>query len=100
MRYRFGGLIFGGAYFRNFTVFLPLINFTHKVPDSQLKGIHFLESEQKYGMKCLYLTLRKLSKNAFKRKIKKTHSEILASEDCYIDLPEIVQKVKLNVFSS
>ena len=26
--------------------------------------------------------------------------EILASEDCYIDLPEIVQKVKLNLFSS
>ena len=26
--------------------------------------------------------------------------EILASEDCCIDLPEIVQKVKLNLFSS
>ena len=44
--------------------------------------------------------LRKLSKNAFKRKIKQTLFEILASEDCYIDLPEIVQKVKLNLFSS
>ena len=45
--------------------------------------------------------LRKLSKNAFKRKIKQTTLfEILASEDCYIDLPEIVQKVKLNLFSS
>ena len=31
------GLIHGRAYFRNFTVFLPLINFTHKVPDSQFK---------------------------------------------------------------
>ena len=48
----------------------------------------------------MYLTLRKLSKTAFKRKIKQTLSEILASEDCYIDLPEIVQKVKLNLFSS
>ena len=27
----------------------------YKVPDSQFKWIHFLESEQKYGMKCLYL---------------------------------------------
>ena len=46
------------------------------------------------------VSLRKLSKNAFKRKIKQTLFEILASEDCYIDLPEIVQKVKLNLFSS
>ena len=64
----------------------------YKVPDSQFKWIHFLESEQKYGMKCL------LSKNAFKTKIKQTLSEILASEDCYIDLPEIVEKVKLIYF--
>ena len=34
-----------------------------------------------------------LKKNAFKRKIKQTLFEILALEDCYIDLPEIVQKV-------
>ena len=46
------------------------------------------------------VSLRKLSKNAFKRKIKQTLFEILASEDCYIDLPEIVQKVKLSLFSS
>ena len=26
--------------------------------------------------------------------------EILASEDCYIDVPVIIQKVKLNLFSS
>ena len=26
--------------------------------------------------------------------------QILASGDCYIDLPEIVKKVKLNLFSS
>ena len=38
--------------------------------------------------------------NAFKRKLKQTLFEILASEDCYIDLSEIVQKVKLNLFSS
>ena len=43
---------------------------------------------------------RKLSKNAFKRKIKQIRFEILVSEHCYIDLPEIVQKVKLNLFSS
>ena len=46
------------------------------------------------------VSLRKLPKNAFKRKIKQTLFEILASEDCYIDLPEIAQKVKLNLFSS
>ena len=45
------------------------------------------------------VSFRKLSKNAFKRKIKKALFEILASEDCYTDLPEIVQKVKLNLFS-
>jgi len=45
--------------------------------------------------------LRKLPKNVFKRKIKhKILFEILASEDCYIDLTEIVQKVKLNLSSS
>ena len=38
-------------------------------------------------------TLRKLSKNAFRRKIKQALFEILASEDCYINLPEIVQKL-------
>ena len=38
--------------------------------------------------------------NAFKRKLKQTLFEILASEECYIDLSEIVQKVKLNLFSS
>ena len=31
------------------------------------------------------VSLRKLSKNAFKRKIKQTLFEILASEDCFID---------------
>ena len=46
------------------------------------------------------VSLRKLSKNAFKRKIKKTLFEILSSEDSYIDPPEIVQKVKLNLSSS
>ena len=39
-------------------------------------------------------------KNAFKRKMKQTLFEILASEDRYIDLPEIVQKVNFNLFSS
>ena len=45
------------------------------------------------------VSLRKLSKNAFQRKIEQVLFEILASEDCYIDLSEIVQKVKLNYFS-
>ena len=44
------------------------------------------------------VSLRKRSKNAFKRKIKQTLFEILASEDCYIDLPEIARKVKSNLF--
>ena len=30
--------------------------FNHKVPDSQFKNICFLESEQKFGMKCLFLS--------------------------------------------
>ena len=52
-------------------------------------------------MKCQYTSsLRQLSKNAFKRNIRQTLFEILASEDFYIDLPEIVQKVKMNLFSS
>ena len=42
--------------------------------------------------------LRKLSKNTFKRKIKQTFFDILASEDCYIDLPKVVQKV-INIIS-
>ena len=46
------------------------------------------------------VSVRKLSKNAFEKKIKQTLFDILALEDCYIDLPEIVQKVKLNLFSS
>ena len=46
------------------------------------------------------VTLRNLSKNAFKRKIQLTLFVIPASEDYCIDLSEIVQKVKLNVFSS
>ena len=41
-----------------------------------------------------------LVKTVFKRKIKQTLFEILASEDYYIDLPVIIQKVKLNLFSS
>ena len=46
------------------------------------------------------MSLRKLPKTVFKRKIKQTLFEILASEDYYIDLPVIIQKVKLNLFSS
>ena len=45
-------------------------------------------------------SLRKLPKNVFKRKMKQILFEILASEDCYIDVPVIIQKVKLNLFSS
>ena len=46
------------------------------------------------------LSLRKLPKNVSKRKIKQILFEILPSEHCYIDLPEIIQKLKLNLFSS
>ena len=46
------------------------------------------------------VSLRKLPTNALKRKIKQTLFEILASVDCYIDLPEVIQKIKLNLFSS
>ena len=37
------------------------------------------------------LSLGKLIKNALETKIKQTLFEILASEDCYTDLPEITQ---------
>ena len=46
------------------------------------------------------MSLRKLPKNVFKRKMKQILFEILTSEDCYIDVPVIIQKVKLNLFSS
>ena len=46
------------------------------------------------------MSLRKLPINVFKRKMKQILFEILTSEDCYIDVPVIVQKVKLNLFSS
>ena len=46
------------------------------------------------------MSLRKLPNTVFKGKIKQILFEILASEDCYIDLPVIIQKVKLNLFSS
>ena len=46
------------------------------------------------------ISLRKLPKTVFKRKINQILFEILATEDCYIDLPVIIQKVKLNLFSS
>ena len=46
------------------------------------------------------MSLRKLAKNVFKRKMRQILFEILASEDCYIDLPVIIEKVKLNLFSS
>ena len=48
----------------------------------------------------MLVSLRKLSQMPFKRKIKRTLFGILASEDCYIDLTEIVQKVNLNLFFS
>ena len=46
------------------------------------------------------MSLRKLPKTVFQRKIKQILFEILALEDCYIDLPVIIQKVQLNLFSS
>ena len=39
-------------------------------------------------------------KNVLMRKIELIRFEILASKDCYFDLPESVQKVKLNLFFS
>ena len=44
------------------------------------------------------LSLRKLSKNVVKMKIKQRLFKIPASEDCYIDLPETIYKVKLKFF--
>ena len=46
------------------------------------------------------MSLRKLPKIVFKRKIKQILFEILASEDCSIDLPVVIQKVKLKLCSS
>ena len=45
------------------------------------------------------LSLKNLSKNAFKRTIKRTLFDILALEDSYIDLQEIIQNVKLSEIS-
>ena len=41
------------------------------------------------------LIIRNLSKNSFKRKIKQTLFNILGLQDSYIDLHEIIQKVKI-----
>ena len=72
--------------------------FTHKVLDSQFKGISFFRIGRKIWNK-MPISVRKLTKLPFKRNIKQTLFEILAaSEDCYIDLPVIVLKVKLNIF--
>jgi len=46
------------------------------------------------------VSLRKLLKNVFKRKTKQILFEILDLEDCYIDLSEIRQKVKLELVFS
>ena len=92
-------IIFYFFYFCYFFIFICLFRFT--VQSSRL-SIQ-VNSFSRIGTKIwneMPVSLRKLSKNAFKRKIKQTLFEILASEDCYIDLPEIVQKVKLNLFSS
>lgn len=40
------------------------------------------------------LTLRNLSKNNFKRKIKRKLFDILTSDDSYLDIRNIIQKVK------
>ena len=40
------------------------------------------------------LTLRNLSKYDFKRKIKRVLFDILTSEDSYLDIRNIIQKVK------
>ena len=45
------------------------------------------------------LSLKNLSKNAFKRTIKRTLFDILALEDSYIDLQEIIQNIKLSEIS-
>ena len=73
--------------------------FTHKVLDSiQVNSFSRIRTKILSEMP---LSLRKLTKNAFKRKRKhQTLFEILALEDCYIHLPEIIQKVKLNLFFS
>ena len=42
------------------------------------------------------LTLRNLSKNNFKRKIKRKLFDILTSDDSYLDIRNIIQKVKFS----
>ena len=41
------------------------------------------------------LTLRNLSKHDFKRKIKRVLFNILSSEDSYLDIRNVIQKVKI-----
>ena len=43
------------------------------------------------------LTLRNLSKNNFKRKIKRKLFDILTSDDSYLDIRNIIQKVKFSL---
>ena len=43
------------------------------------------------------LTLRNLSKHDFKRKIKRVLFNILSSEDCYLDIRNVIQKVKISL---
>ena len=42
------------------------------------------------------LTLRNLSKHDFKRKIKRVIFNILSSEDSYLDIRNVIQKVKFS----
>ena len=67
---------------------------------SDLTGHHFICFQLFKIWNEMPMSLSKLPKTVFKRKIKQTLFEILASEDYYIDLPVIIQKVKLNLFSS
>ena len=42
MRYEFGGLVFGGAYFRDFTVYyISLLSFTHRITYVELEITFF-----------------------------------------------------------
>ena len=47
-----------------------------------------------------FFNIEKSFKNCLIRKIKQILFDTLASEDYYIDLQEILPKVKLNLFSS
>ena len=89
--------------FKTFLIFTPIIpdpllrtTFTQKALGSIFNWTRFVD---RIGTKIwneMPLTLRNLSKHDFKRKLKRVLFNILSSEDSYLDLRNVIQKVKFS----